>query len=162
MSFAFTAKRKSAISTRLPFSVPNFWHYRDGQTVFSSIAADWGNGYILTGSGEPIQLLGGNVTANYFELLGVRPILGRNFLPEEEMKGRCRDRHGKFLAQTLQLRSDVIGRSITLNGVPHHHRGRYAEPADLWFGRDSEIFATSRSSRRATKERIMRGVSFMR
>ena len=51
---------------QMPFSVPKFWHYRDGQTVFSNIAADWGNGFIMTGSGEPIQLLGGNVTANYF------------------------------------------------------------------------------------------------
>src|SRR5262249_61187709 len=50
----------------LPFSVPKFWHYRDGQSVFSSIAADRGNGFIMTGSGEPIQLLGGNVTADYF------------------------------------------------------------------------------------------------
>ena len=66
--------------------MPKFWHFRDGQTVFSSFAADWGNGYILTGLGEPVQLLGGNVTANYFDMLGMRPILGRNFLPEEEMK----------------------------------------------------------------------------
>src|SRR5213075_3528351 len=71
---------------QLPFSVPKFWHYRDGQTVFSSIAADWGNGYILTGLGEPVQVLGENVTANYFDLLGIRPIIGRNFLQQEEMR----------------------------------------------------------------------------
>ena len=71
---------------KLPFSVPKFWHYRDGQTVFSSIAVDAGTGYILTGIGDPIQLFGANVTANYFDLLGVRPIRGRNFLPQEEMK----------------------------------------------------------------------------
>src|SRR5438874_4991161 len=70
----------------LPFSVPRFWHYRDGQTVFSSIAADWGNGYILTGLGEPAQVLGENVTANYFDLLGIHPILGRNFLQQEAMR----------------------------------------------------------------------------
>ncbi len=57
---------------QLPFSVPKFWHFRDGQTVFSSVAADWSNGYILTGLGEPVQVLGGNVTANYFDLLGRR------------------------------------------------------------------------------------------
>src|SRR6266513_5306314 len=55
---------------QLPFSVPKFWHYRDGQTVFSGIAADWGNGFIMTGSGEPVQLLGANVPANYCDLLG--------------------------------------------------------------------------------------------
>src|SRR5438874_9066124 len=71
---------------QMPFSVPKFWHYRDGQNVFSSIAADWGNGYILTGMGEPAQLLGGNVTAKYFDLLGIHPILGRNFLQQEAMR----------------------------------------------------------------------------
>src|SRR5919108_1747210 len=68
----------------LPFSIPRFWHYRDGQTVFSGIAADWGNGFILTGMGEPVQLFGRQVTANYFDLLGIHPILGRTFLPDEE------------------------------------------------------------------------------
>src|SRR5437773_9759761 len=67
---------------QMPFSIPKFRHYHDGQTVFSSIAADWGNGYIMTGMGEPVQLLGGNVTANYFDLLGIHPILGRTFLSE--------------------------------------------------------------------------------
>src|SRR5260370_38634712 len=70
----------------LPFSVPKFWHYRDGQNVFSSIAADWSNGYIMTGMGEPVQLFGYNVTANCLDVLGIHPILGRNFLPEEESK----------------------------------------------------------------------------
>src|SRR4030095_14879627 len=61
---------------QMPSSVPKFWHYRDGKTVFSSIAADWGNGFIMTCSGGPIQLLGGHVNANYFELLGMRRVLG--------------------------------------------------------------------------------------
>src|SRR5919197_842703 len=69
---------------QVPFSVPRFWHFRDGQTVFTGLAADWGNGFILSGMGDPVQLLGSNVTANYFDLLGIKPILGRNFLPEEE------------------------------------------------------------------------------
>ena len=51
-----------------------------------SFAAESGNGYILTGLGDPIQLLGADVTANYFDTLGVKPIRGRLFLPEEEMK----------------------------------------------------------------------------
>src|SRR5689334_1803358 len=49
---------------QLPFSVPKFWHYRDNQKVFSALAADWGNGFILTGLGDPVQILGGNVTAD--------------------------------------------------------------------------------------------------
>src|SRR5437764_13500895 len=60
---------------QLQFSVPKFWHYRDGQDVFSSISADWGNGFILTGMGDPVQLLGGNVTANCFDIVWINTIL---------------------------------------------------------------------------------------
>src|SRR4051812_13735835 len=72
---------------RMPSSVPKFQHYRDAQTAFTGLAADWGNGFIMTGKGEPIQLIGANVTHNYFDLLGINPIRGRNFLPEEDTKG---------------------------------------------------------------------------
>ena len=71
---------------QMPFSLPRFWHYRDGQTVFSKIAVDSGMGFILTGMGDPVQLNGAIVTANYFDLLGVRPLRGRLFLPNEEDK----------------------------------------------------------------------------
>ena len=61
-------------------SVPRFGIIRDGQTVFSSIAADTGTGYILTGSAIRFSHRA-NMTANYFETLGVQPILGRLFCP---------------------------------------------------------------------------------
>src|SRR6266404_6055141 len=105
---------------QLPFSVPKFWHYRDGQNVFSTIAADSGNGFILTGMGEPAQLLGGNVTANYFELVGMHPILGRKFLP-----------------QTFQFRPKGAGPDYYAQRRAHYYRGRPAKFADLvvWPGR---------------------------
>src|SRR5262245_46333215 len=46
----------------MPFSVPKFWHYRDAQTAFVGVAADRGNGFILSEIGEPVQLFGRNVT----------------------------------------------------------------------------------------------------
>ena len=69
---------------KLPFSIPRFWHYRDGQSVFSAMGADSGTAVTLTGLGDPVQLNASAVTANYFELLGVHPLLGRLFRPEEE------------------------------------------------------------------------------
>ena len=81
------------------------------------IAADWGNGFIMTGMGEPVQLLGGNVTANYFDLLGIHPILGRNFLPEEETKGDVAMVTEMFWRKRLNSDPAVLGRSVTLNGV---------------------------------------------
>ena len=144
-------------------SVPKFWHYRDGQTVFSSIAADWGNGFIMTGSGEPVQLLGGNVTANLFELLGIHPILGRNFLPEEESKGDVVMVTESFWRKHFNSDPAILGRSITLNGVPNTIIGVLPNLPIAWFGRDSEIFANKPFEPPGlTKERLMRGVSFMR
>jgi putative ABC transport system permease protein len=148
---------------QMPFSVPKFWHYRDGQTVFSSIAADWGNGFILTGLGEPVQLLGSNVTANYFELLGIHPILGRNFLPEEESKGDVVMVTESFWRKWFNSDPTILGRSITLNGVPTTIIGVLPNLPISWFGRDSEIFANKPFEPPSlTKERLMRGVSFMR
>jgi predicted permease len=148
---------------QLPFSVPKFWHYRDGQSVFSSLAADWGNGYILTGSGEPVQVLGGNVTANYFGLLGVRPILGRNFLQQEEMKDNVAVVTENFWRKRLGSDPGVIGRSVALNGVATTIVGVLPNVPISWFGRDAEVFiATPFDNPNTTKDRLMRGFSFMR
>jgi putative ABC transport system permease protein len=148
---------------QMPFSVPKFWHYRDGQTVFSGIAADRGNAFIMTGSGDPIQLLGGNVTANYFELLGIHPILGRNFLPEEESKGDVVMVTESFWRKHFNSDPGILGQSITLDGVPATVIGVLPNLPISWFGRDSEIFANKPFEPSGlTKERLMRGVSFMR
>jgi len=148
---------------QLPFSAPKFWHFRDGQSVFSSIAADWGNGYILTGLGEPVQVLGGNVTANYFDLLGVHPIVGRNFLPQEEMKQDVALITNIFWRRRLNSDPAVLGRSISLNGTATTIIGVLPDLPISWFGRDAEVFiAKPFENPNTTKERLMRGYSFMR
>lgn len=148
---------------QLPFSVPKYWHYRDGQNVFSSISADWGNGFILTGMGEPIQLVGGNVTANTFELLGIRPILGRNFLPEEEGKMDVALVTEIFWRKRFNSDPTILGRSINLNGVSTTIVGVLPTLPIAWFGRDTEVFIVKPFEFPGlTRERMMRGVSFMR
>src|SRR5450755_2796387 len=67
-----------------PLSGPRFMHHRDGQTIFDGFAAENGVGGTLTGLGDPVQLGVFKTTANYFDVLGVRPIRGRTFLPQEE------------------------------------------------------------------------------
>jgi putative ABC transport system permease protein len=147
----------------LPFSIPKFWHYRDAQTVFSSIAADRGNGFILTEIGEPVQLFGRNVTANYFDLLGIHPILGRTFLPGEESKGDVVIVTENFWRKRLNSDPNVLGRSITLNGVPNTIIGVLPTLPISWFGRDTELFANKLfEPADISKDRLMRGVSFMR
>jgi len=157
------AEAKERNLEQLPMSVPRFWHFRDGQTVFSSLAADTGTGFIMTGTGDPIQLNCVNETANYMETLGVRPILGRLFLPEEEMKSDVALVSANFWRNRLNSDPQVIGRSVTLNGVPTTIVGVIPNPPVAWFGRDLEVITAKPFELPGlTKERLMRGVSFLR
>ena len=156
------AEAKERNLEQLPMSVPRFWHFRDGQTVFSSFAAETGTGFILTGLGDPIQVNGDNETANYLETLGVRPILGRLFLTEEEMKADVAIVSANFWRNRLNSDPQVIGRSITLNGVPTTIVGVIPTPPVVWFGRDLEVITAKPFDLPGlTKERLMRGVSFL-
>jgi predicted permease len=157
------AEAKERKLEQLPMSVPRFWHFRDGQTVFSSLAADTGTGFIMTGIGDPVQLNGDNMTANYMETLGVRPILGRLFLPEEEMKSDVALVSANFWRNRLNSDPQVIGRSLTLNGVATTIVGVIPNPPVAWFGRDLEVITAKPFELPGlTKERLMRGVSFLR
>src|SRR5215472_14730443 len=71
---------------RTPMSYKNYLDFRDQNDVFSGLAAFAGAGVTLTGHGEPKPQPATLVTANYFDLLGVKPALGRTFLPEDDQK----------------------------------------------------------------------------
>jgi predicted permease len=157
------AEAKERNLENLPMSVPRYRHFRDGQTVFSHFAADTGTGFILTGLGDPVQVNGANQTANYMETLGVRPILGRLFLPEEEMKADVALVSENFWRNRLNSDPQVIGRSLALNGVATTIVGVVPNPPVVWFGRDLEVItAKPFEVPGLTQERINRGVSFLR
>jgi len=68
---------KSRNLVDIAISAPRFQHYREGQTLFDGFAAENGFLFTLTGVGDPVQVFGGRITPNYFDVLGVRPIFGR-------------------------------------------------------------------------------------
>src|SRR5207248_702232 len=119
-------------------------------------------GYILTGNGDPIQFNGALVTPNYFQLLGVRPTLGRLFLPEEEHADVALiSEH--FWRSRLASDQNVIGRSLTLNGVPTTVVGVIPTMPISWFGPDCEMWTTKAFEPPGlAQDLIMRGVSFLR
>jgi predicted permease len=69
-----------------PFTYPDVEALRNGQHSFSGIAACGFATTSLTGKGKPERAWGMVASANYFDVLGVRPILGRGFLPAEDEK----------------------------------------------------------------------------
>jgi putative ABC transport system permease protein len=68
-------------------SYPNFVDWREQQQTMEQIAAFRSANYILTGVGEPARLDGRQVSAGFFDVLGVKPALGRNFSPDEDKPG---------------------------------------------------------------------------
>ncbi len=66
----------------------NFLEWQRQSTTFSSLAAYRTVSYNLTGDGNPERLLAGRVSVGLFALLGAQPILGRDFVAEEDQPGR--------------------------------------------------------------------------
>ncbi len=65
--------------TNFPMSPPDFRDIRDQSTVLEGVAAGFTFAQSLTGDGEPVQIQTGLVTHDFFDVLGVDPILGRGF-----------------------------------------------------------------------------------
>ena len=103
----------------LPLSLPRFQHYRAGQTICEDLGAENVFAFTLTGLGDAVQLFGGRVTSNYFDVLGLRPIRGRNFLPNEEEAADVAMVTENFWRKRMGGDPNIIGRSITLDGVAH-------------------------------------------
>src|SRR5256714_1248490 len=68
-------------------SPANFLDWQKQATLFEGMAAFAERTLNLTGVGEPERLEGRRVSANLFDLLGVKPILGRNFVQEDDKPG---------------------------------------------------------------------------
>src|SRR5881296_3666962 len=66
----------------------NFFDWKKQNTLFEDIAAYGGSAMTLTGDGEPEQLIGTMVSSGYFGVVGVEPIRGWSFLPEEYEPGK--------------------------------------------------------------------------
>jgi putative ABC transport system permease protein len=101
-------------------SYPDFFDWRARNHSFEAIASYRRNGHSLTGSGTPQQLEGQTVSADLLRVLGVRPILGRGFVAEDEKPGT----HVALLSHELWQStfggaSDIVGRPITLDNISY-------------------------------------------
>src|SRR5437867_462603 len=144
---------------------PRFDHFRDGQTICESLAGENFFAFTLTGLGDPVQIFGGRLTSNYFEVLGVHPILGRNFLPQEEEGADVALVTKNFWQRRLGGDPNVIGRSITLDGTAHTIVGVLPNMPASWFGANpiAEVWTTKPFQLPGfSYERMMRGTSFLR
>jgi putative ABC transport system permease protein len=100
----------------------NFAAWRETSRAFEGLAAIQLGHRNLSGRGEPQRLRSAAVSASLFSVLGVQPLLGRTFLPEEDRRGDAAKSvllsHG-FWQQQLGSDPRVLGRALTLDGQPH-------------------------------------------
>ncbi|PYT13212.1 MAG: permease [Acidobacteria bacterium] len=106
-------------------SAANFLDWRAHTTSFSELAAWAPTSYVLTGLDRPEQAPGATVSANFFRTLGVKPILGRTFLPDEDgVQNPASASHIAIISyrmwqESLGADPNVLGRTIRLNSVPY-------------------------------------------
>jgi putative ABC transport system permease protein len=102
-------------------AVANFMDWKTQNKVFDEMAALSFRSFNITGDGEPEKVQAYGATANFLPLLGTKPALGRNFLPEEDQAGAAKV---AILSYGLWQRRygadrDVLGKNILLNGQKH-------------------------------------------
>ena len=118
-----------------PFNTPspaNFIDWREQNTVFEGMAAMAQQSFNLTGAGEPERLDGRRVSANLFNILGVEPVLGRTFRPEEDQPGSSVTilSHGVW-QRNFGGDPSIIGRTINLDGKSYSVIGVMPRTVDL-------------------------------
>jgi len=131
---------------------------------FSEIAVSAPDNFNLTGRGEPQQVAAGRVSPGFFEMLGVKPQLGRFFVPEE---GQAAGKPVVVISDALwQSRfggdSNIVGQSLTLDSTSYTVIGvlpagiqfPFVGPAEVWTPRYFEhtLF---------TPQRLRMGVGYL-
>jgi len=102
-------------------SYPDFRDWREQNTVFEEIGACRTFAFNLTGSDSPEALAGAYISASLFTVLGVKPILGRTFLAEEDRPGANRVvviSHGLW-QRRFSADPGLIGKTIRVDGESH-------------------------------------------
>ena len=99
------------------FSYPDYQDYQQNN-VFEGLAAYTGGGALLSGLGEAESIAAPRVSANFFSVLGVDPILGRTFQTGEDQPGGARVTVLTYGVWQRRFGGDpgVLGKAVTING----------------------------------------------
>ncbi len=119
---------------------PEYVAWKDQSQSLSKIAAYGGGGVNLTGLDQAERVVCGQVTAEFFPLLGVPPLLGRTFAPEEDRPNGPKVAilsHGLWQRRFGSDRS-ILGRTVTLDNAGYTVIGvlppsfQFPEPFEIW------------------------------
>ena len=135
--------------TRVGFSYSRFLEVQQRQQVFSDLALSAGNAFTLIGRGVPEQVIGLQASATLLPTLGLQPIIGRNFSPDEDRRGGPRVVliSRQMWRQRFNGDVSVLGQALTLDGAPYTITGVLPDAAtafllnhqQIWVPRPSEV-----------------------
>ncbi len=125
---------------RMSFAEPNFLDVRARSHSFQGVAQYTGQLETVTGGSEPVRASAYAVSADFFNVLGVKPIVGRTFAPEESKAGGAPVAvvsYG-FWQRLLGRKSDLTGTSLRLMDQSLNLIG--VMPAEFAFPGNAEIW----------------------
>ena len=101
----------------MAFSYPEFQDYQKQNHVFDSMAAIQGEGFVLSGGSAPQHLHGRNVSSEFFGTLGVRPLLGRDFVSSDDQSQSAPTAIIGYGLWQRRFGGDqqIVGKSVTMN-----------------------------------------------
>jgi putative ABC transport system permease protein len=107
--------------TRFAVSAANFLDWQKQNHVFQHMALYSFTRYDITGAGKPEAITASPVSSDFFSVLGVQPVHGRTFLPEEDNPGKNHEvvLSYKFWQTHYAADPGVVGKSINFDGEPY-------------------------------------------
>ena len=130
---------------RSSISYPNFLDWQKRNNTLDKIAVFRQDSFNITGSGESELVSVNMVSSDFFPLLGVKPVLGRVFTPDDDHLGAAKTvmlMEG-FWKRKFGGRPDIVGQNITLSGETYQVIGIVPQNFALYFGnydREGRIF----------------------
>jgi len=128
---------------QLPVSSGDYLDWKKQATSFEQVAAAFAipeYGLNVSGAGEPERVPAAKASKEFLPALGIKPIAGRNFLPEEDRPGGAPATliSNAFWQRRFNSDPSAIGRTLTVDGIPRtivgvvpHALGEMVS-ADLW------------------------------
>ena len=142
-------------------SYPDYQDYQQNN-VFEGLAAYTGGGVLLSGQGETESVAGPRASANFFQVLGVDPILGRTFQPGEDQQGGPRVTVLTYGLWQRRFGGDpgVIGQQLTINGEGYTVIG--VLPASFQFAlRNNDLWLPYQPTQNQLTRRFMHGTNLI-
>ncbi len=110
-------RRVNSGRANLPLSGHEYQAFKERTTSFEALTLIQPNGFNLTGRGDPMMVDVGEVSTEYFSIVGVPPLLGRTFAPGEDANGGAKVvvLGHKLWSQRFGSDPNVINQSVLLN-----------------------------------------------